>query len=69
MTTCGKLFEKWFAYRRDFEEQLEKVAGVVPATRDGTYEPNSFLGYCKKQGQYIPMNPPPQDFDISKLYK
>jgi len=68
ITTCGKLFEKWFEYRRDFEMLLEKAAGVLPSTRDGTYEPDSFLGYCKNRGQYIPMNPPPENFDISKLY-
>ena len=68
VTTCGRLFEKWFMLRRDFETQLEKRAGVTPANRDGSYEPTSFLGYCKGQGQYIAMNPPPNDFNISKLY-
>jgi hypothetical protein len=68
MTTCGKLFEKWFALRHDFETQLEKTAGVVPPNRVGSYEPNSFLGYCKGRGQYVPMNPPPDDFDVSKIY-
>jgi hypothetical protein len=68
VTTCGRLFEKWFALRRDFEAQLEKAAGVLPPNRDGSHEVSSFLGYCKGRGNYIPMNPPPQDFNASKLY-
>ena len=68
ITTCGKLFEKWFEYRREFEAQLYETAGVIPSNRDGSYEPSSFLGYCKRGGHYIPMNLPSEDFDISKLY-
>jgi hypothetical protein len=68
VTTCGLLFEKWFALRHDFEMQLEKAAGFVPPIRDGPYEPSSFLGYCKGQGKYISMNPLPDNFDVSKMY-
>lgn len=68
ITTCGKLFAKWFEYRREFEQRLQETAGVTPSVSDGTYEPESFLGYCKGRGNYIPMVPPPRDFNISKLY-
>jgi hypothetical protein len=68
ITTCGLLTRKWFDLRREFEEQLEKASGVVPAKRDGTFEEASFGGYCKGGGQYIAMNVPPETFDISKMY-
>jgi hypothetical protein len=47
---------------------LEKVSGVVPATRDASFEPDFFGGYCNKRGGYIAMNLPPADFDITKIY-
>ncbi|CAJ1955361.1 unnamed protein product [Cylindrotheca closterium] len=68
ITTCGLLMRKWFDLRSDFEEKLHKTAGVVPATRDGSFKPESFGGYCKGRGAYIAMNVPPENFDISKMY-
>jgi hypothetical protein len=59
---------KWFDLRLDFEEMLHKAAGVVPATRDGNFKPESFGGYCNGRGAYIAMNVPPENFDISKMY-
>jgi hypothetical protein len=68
ITTCGLLTRKWFDLRREFEEQLEKASGVVPAKRDGTFEKGSFGGYCTSKRQYIAMNVPPETFDITTMY-
>ncbi|KAG7344636.1 hypothetical protein IV203_019032 [Nitzschia inconspicua] len=73
VTTCGLLFRRWFDLRRDFEDALERAAGVVPSPRNGKYEPQYFGGYCEDRGRYIPMNPPPPSSkqqgqaDISQL--
>jgi hypothetical protein len=68
ITTCGLLFRKWFDLRQDFEQKLQKAGNVIPSLRDGNYEEQYFGGYCKGKGNYIAMNPPPQQFDISNVY-
>ena len=68
ITTCGKLFAKWFELRRDFEDQLEKAAGVQPSKRDGKFYKDYFLGYCNHPNGYIAIQPPPENFDIKELY-
>mmetsp|Transcript_31201 Transcript_31201/g.47788 ORF Transcript_31201/g.47788 Transcript_31201/m.47788 type:complete len:484 (+) Transcript_31201:84-1535(+) len=68
ITTCMNLHRKWFELREDFEEELQKASGVVPAKRDGTHEEKYFMGYCKRPGQYITMELPPENFDIGKIY-
>lgn len=69
-TTCHSVFAKWFELRRDFEELLVKEVGeeFQQLPHDGEYLPHAFLGYCERQGKYIPLVPPPAGFDISKLY-
>lgn len=68
VTTCGLLFRKWFDLRHDFEDALERVTGIVPAQRDGSFHPEYFAGSCASRGQYIPMATPRQDFDITQIY-
>ena len=69
-TTCHLLFAESFRARREFEQHLMQASSgrVQPATADGTFLPRAFLGYCKQQGQYISMVPPPKGFDMSKVY-
>ena len=69
-TTCHLLFAKWFALRQEFEQLLEKATNgqIKQPTHEGQYLPHAFLGYCKSPGGYIPMVPPPTDFDMSKIY-
>ncbi|KAL3915764.1 MAG: hypothetical protein SGILL_005494 [Bacillariaceae sp.] len=68
ITTCGLLFERWFDLRRDFEEKLNLIGGVNPSPRNGKYETQYFGGYCQLKGKYFSMQPPPEDFDIKRLY-
>jgi hypothetical protein len=68
ITTCGMLFSKWFELRQDFEDLLEKGTGLKPSQRDGIFEKGYFKGNCANPGRYIPMIPPPEGFDVKKLY-
>ena len=70
ITTCGLLFRKWFDLREEFEDELQKATGgkVKPSERRGSFEQQYFGGYCNSRGSYIPMVPPPEDFDITKIY-
>jgi hypothetical protein len=75
ITTCGLLFRKWFDLRTDFEETVyQQVTAQTNGTkllfrgRDGSYEKQYFGGYCENQFQYIPMEPPPEDFNITQMY-
>jgi hypothetical protein len=68
VTTCGHLFTKWFALRQDLEDELQRTAGVEPAAHEGGFHPEFFMGYCSRQGRYIPMNPPPDGFDMKQIY-
>jgi hypothetical protein len=68
ITTCGLLFRKWFDFRQEFEDELKAAAGVEPSPRTGKYRTEYFGGYCAGAGNYIPMNPPPENFDIKKIY-
>ncbi|CAB9524363.1 expressed unknown protein [Seminavis robusta] len=65
-TTCHLLFAEWFRTRREFEQLLARA--VEPATAEGQFLPDAFLGYCKKRWKYIPMVPPPEGFDVNSLY-
>lgn len=70
ITTCGLLFRKWFDLRQDFEDALQVATDgqVQPSVRGGSYEEQYFGGYCQGRGSYIQMNPPPENFDITKIY-
>jgi len=70
VTYCMNLVREWFEIRKEFETALEVASnGQVKASpRIGTYEDQYFLGYCKRSGGYIPIEPPPVDFDIKKMY-
>lgn len=68
ITTCGLLFQKWFELRQDFEDRLQDAAGVVPSHRNGRFEAMYFGGNCRGRGNYIAMNPPPDNYDIAQLY-
>jgi hypothetical protein len=67
ITTCGLLFRKWFDLRQEFEDELRKN-GVEPSPRTGTYRTEYFGGYCAGAGNYIPIIPPPENFDSKKMY-
>ena len=68
ITTCGKLFSKWFELRQDFENLVESKSGMTPSRRDGKFATEFFLGNCEGSGKYIPMKLPPDGFDIEKIY-
>lgn len=68
ITTCGRLFSKWYELRQDLEEQLQTVSKVEPVEHKGVFNPEYFLGYCSRIGGYIPMNPPPDGFDMKEIY-
>ena len=68
VTTCGRLFAKWFELRSDLEQQLKEHHQYKPADHEGSFEPDYFMGYCQRAGGYIPMNPPPDGFDMKELY-
>ena len=69
---CSKLLKEWFKLRQEFEEALETASDgqIKPSERIGAYYKENFLGYCKGEngGNYIPMVPPTEDFDIKKIY-
>ncbi|KAL7464722.1 hypothetical protein ACHAXS_005088 [Conticribra weissflogii] len=70
VTACMNLVREWFVLRREFEDALEKASSgfVKPSPRGGKFQDDYFLGYCEKDSKYIPINPPPEDFDIKKIY-
>ena len=70
VTMCMELVREWFVLRNEFENALEVASrGRIPSTsRSGTFEERYFMGYCRNSGGYIPMVPPPEDFDITALY-
>eukprot|EP00934_Nitzschia_sp_Nitz4_P009052 Nitzschia sp. Nitz4//scaffold16_size188269//78434//80084//NITZ4_001793-RA/size188269-augustus-gene-0.77-mRNA-1//1//CDS//3329538523//9042//frame0 len=68
ITTCGVLFHKWFELRHGFEDLLQKTGGVQPAPRNGSFRREFFAGSCRGIDDYIPMIPPPEDFDSKLLY-
>jgi hypothetical protein len=69
---CSKLVREWFKLRQEFEDALETASNgqVKPSARDGVYYKDYFLGYCRGEngGNYIAIQPPPDDFDIKKVY-
>lgn len=70
VTYCMDLVREWFNLRMEFESALEIASDgqVKPSSRAGTYQDQYFLGYCRRDGGYTAINPPPDDFDIKKLY-
>ena len=67
ITTCKLLFAEYFAYRKDIEEKIEAITNEPPAPRDGIFEPDAFLGYCKRSRQYLPMKLPDK-FEMKQVY-
>ena len=67
ITTCGLLFEKYFDYRRHIEDQINAVTGTEVSTRDGTFFPEYFKGYCVPRKGYLPMAIP-DEFDMKSVY-
>jgi hypothetical protein len=68
---CSKLVREWFQLRQEFEDALEIASDgrVKPSPRYGEYYKEYFMGYCKGgRNGYIAIEPPPDDFDIKKLY-
>lgn len=70
VTYCMDLVREWFELRREFERALEVASDGLarPSERTGGYEDGYFLGYCRRSGGYIPIEPPPDDFDIERMY-
>jgi hypothetical protein len=70
VTYCMGLVRKWFALRSEFKAALELASEgrVKPAARTGGYEDRYFLGYCRRSGGYVALEPPPEDFDIERIY-
>ena len=67
ITTCGLLFRKWYELHHDLEHQVRKT-NVEPVNPSGSFHPEYFMGYCKSESGYIPMNPPPDKFDMKQIY-
>lgn len=70
VTTCLLMLKEWFLLRQDFENALH-VASEGKAKlseRDGSFQRDTFLGYCRRSSQYIPLEAPPDDFDLSVMY-
>lgn len=70
VTYCMALVREWFELRREFEDALEAASdgAVRPSPRSGRYQSDHFLGYCNRDGGYIAIEPPPEDFDIKRIY-
>jgi len=70
VTYCMELVREWFVLRREFEEALEVASEgkTKPASRTGGYEDGYFLGYCHREGGYVAMEPPPDGFDVKRIY-
>lgn len=70
--TCSLLVKEWFKLRQEFEDALETASDgqVKPSPRNGAYYKDYFLGYCRGErgGNYVAIEPPPDDFDIKKIY-
>jgi hypothetical protein len=68
VTTCGKLHHRYFEIRRDIEDRIAKQTGLVPSSRDGTFHPEFFYGYCKAGNSYLSMEDIPETFDMKQVY-
>jgi hypothetical protein len=70
VTMCMDLVREWFELRKEFEDELLTSSGgkAKLAERNGAFESQYFLGYCSGEGNYVPMKPPPNDFDINSMY-
>lgn len=68
ITTCGKLFRRYFEYRKDIEEQIAKAARVTAIEPAGSFYPEYFLGYCGGSRQYKAMQDLPEGFTLKQVY-
>jgi hypothetical protein len=70
VTMCMDLVREWFVLRKEFEDDLLTSSGgkAELSKRNGAFESQYFLGYCSGEGNYVPMKPPPDDFDINSMY-
>ena len=70
VTYCMNLVREWFELRKEFESALDVASdGQIKAfERSGSFERQYFLGYCRGSGGYTAINPPPDDFDIKRIY-
>ncbi len=64
------LVREWFKLMKEFELALEIAsdAKVKPALSTGAFEEQYLLGYCCGSGKYISMEPPDDDFNITRVY-
>lgn len=67
VTTCKLLFAEYFTYRRDIENKIRQVTGQEPVSRDGSFHPDAFLGYCGAAGKYRPITLP-DSFEMKQVY-
>ncbi|KAL7514674.1 hypothetical protein ACHAXN_011906 [Cyclotella atomus] len=51
---CRKLHGEWFRIRREFEKSRTDGLGYVPEL-EGSFQPETFYGYCKGGGRYDPI--------------
>ena len=67
VTTCGLLFAKYFEIRQDIEQQIVQQGGFAAKERKGSFHPEHFLGYCRREGGYDSMEIDEQ-FDMKMVY-
>jgi hypothetical protein len=71
ITTCRGLFRKYFEMRHEVEALIAASRGATIPMQlpSGGYEPETFLGYCTKQGSYLPMEETlPPNFNMWEVY-
>lgn len=69
VTTCRELLHVYFTYRQDVETRIAQALDSKPKTiANGTFESETFLGYCARSGGYIAMEQLPEDFDMKQVY-
>ena len=61
---------KWFELWKEFELVLEIAsnAKVKPILSTGANEEQYYLGYCRGSGEYISMEPPDDNFNMTRMY-
>jgi hypothetical protein len=71
------MHREWFQLRRNLEDIIlanimSKNASAhklsIMSPRDGTFEKDLFLGYCRASWSYIPMIIP-ESFHLEEIYK
>jgi hypothetical protein len=71
-TTCRRLFQLYFAYRMDIEQRIHTATQKTKiwdkgSIADGSYYSDTFLGYCRGTGRYIPLAIP-EKFWLKEVY-